>query len=208
VVTKPAKPTMVAIKDLLAEVMARPFAPIAPVVSKSTKSKKGKWTSDLHTEMHRMGRRLRFYADTFVVNKHPQAGSIAQLLDMCSNVVDGILPQVDNWSKSHDGVWPEPRTRSNGDAPKAAKTPKADRAPKATADKPVIVMVDKSAPTALAVGTKVFIKGSVPKGIALVATRAELDALVIREIAGKKAGVQAGADGVRFSIELAKLEAS
>lgn len=191
-----------------AKVFDTAAGPYTPVVSKTTKSKKGKWTSDLTGEMRRMGRRLRFYADTFALNPHPRGADIVKMLETASSVVDSILPHIAHYSEAHDGVWPEARPWGNGEkAEKPAKAPKAEKAAKASkpakASAPAAV---KPNPAHLAVGDKVFIKGDVPKGVAAIATRAELDALVIRTIEKGRAGVQGGKDGIRFVIEVGKLE--
>lgn len=85
--------------------------------------------------------------------------------------------------------------------PKAAKKPAGKAAAKAEAKKPAKA-------GALEAGTKVTIKGDVPKGIAAVTTAKERANLVVRSVHRGKAAVQSADGGVRFEIEVGRLEAA
>lgn len=218
----PATPALVRDGDAMVANLEAAAHGHVPVASK-TKSKKGKWTTDLVTEIRRMGRRIRFYADTFTLNGHPRRGEIAKLLEAAASSVDATIAQVAHWDAKHDGAWPEPRPWSTPKpdaapkAPKAPKPPKAEKPAKHKKGTPSVPAVSAPAappadnprtPGVFAVGDRVRVKGAVPKGVAAIATKAELDSLVVRNVDKKSIGVQAGDAGLRFVIEAARLEAA
>ena len=90
-------------KRAVAEVATRT---IEAAPAKKRKASDPTFKEEFATELCRMGRRIRYYADAFTLNEHPRVKHVVSELEDAAQRVEAAILELVAWQDNFEGRWP------------------------------------------------------------------------------------------------------